>query len=65
MMSGYSPALLNLFCEKGVDALQDCTPWSNLVESLSVPRYEKLAKFYNDMHVKDAIEESVLSKIGV
>ena len=65
MMSGYSPALLNLFCEKGVDALQECTPWSNLVESLSVPRYEKLAKFYNDMHVKDEIEGSVLSKIGV
>jgi len=65
MMSGYSPSLLNLFCEKGVDALQECTPWSNLVESLSVPRYEKLAKYYNDMHVKDVIESRVLSQIGV
>ncbi|NBQ17836.1 DUF2828 family protein, partial [bacterium] len=28
MMSGFSPALLNLFCEEGLSALQSCTPWS-------------------------------------
>jgi hypothetical protein len=42
MMSGFSPALLNLFCEKGLDALQGCTPWSILVEQLNKPRYECL-----------------------
>jgi len=42
MMSGFSPILLNLFCEKGLDALLSCTPWSMLVESLNNPRYKRL-----------------------
>jgi len=42
MMSGYSPALLNLFCEKGIDALQSCTPWSILSEQLNNSRYKCL-----------------------
>jgi hypothetical protein len=42
MMSGFSPALLNLFCEKGMDALQGCTPWSILVEQMNKPRYQCL-----------------------
>lgn len=42
MMSGFSPALLNLFCEKGLDALKGCTPWSILVEQLNKPRYQCL-----------------------
>jgi hypothetical protein len=40
MMSGFSPALLNLFCEKGVDALEACTPWSLLEQSLENERYK-------------------------
>jgi hypothetical protein len=40
MMSGFSPALLNLFCEQGLDALQSCTPWSLLVKSLENERYK-------------------------
>jgi Mg-chelatase subunit ChlD len=39
MMSGFSPALLNLFCDKGLDALQSCTPWSLLEKSLANDRY--------------------------
>ena len=42
MMSGFSPALLNLFCEKGLDALKGCTPWSILVEQMNKPRYQCL-----------------------
>jgi len=42
MMSGFSPALLNLFCEKGLDAFQSCTPWSILIESMNKPRYQCL-----------------------
>ena len=42
MMSGFSPALLNLFCEKGIDALNTCTPWSSLIEMLNNPRYKCL-----------------------
>jgi Mg-chelatase subunit ChlD len=40
MMSGFSPSLLNLFCEKGIDALQSCTPWSLLEQSLENERYK-------------------------
>jgi Mg-chelatase subunit ChlD len=40
MMSGFSPALLNLFCEQGLDALQSCTPWSLLERSLENERYK-------------------------
>jgi hypothetical protein len=39
-MSGFSPALLNLFCDQGMDALQSCTPWSVLEKSLENQRYK-------------------------
>lgn len=40
MMAGFSPALLNLFCDQGLDALQSFTPWSILVKSLENERYK-------------------------
>jgi hypothetical protein len=42
MLSGFSPALLNLFCEKGIDCLQSYTPWLLLEEALSNKRYDIL-----------------------
>jgi hypothetical protein len=42
MMSGFSPALLNLFCENGIKAFKNCTPWSVLMESMNKPRYQCL-----------------------
>jgi hypothetical protein len=42
MMSGFSPALLNLFCDEGLDALQCCSPWSLLIKSLASDRYQVL-----------------------
>ena len=42
MMSGFSPVLLNLFCEQGLNALQSCSPWSLLVKSLANDRYQVL-----------------------
>ena len=42
MLSGYSPALLNAFVNKGMDILQDLTPWSMLLETLNNPRYQCL-----------------------
>jgi Mg-chelatase subunit ChlD len=42
MLSGFSPMLLNLFCEKGLDCLESLTPWSLLKESLDNPRYKML-----------------------
>lgn len=44
MMSGFSPALLNLFCEEGLSALQSCTPWSLFIKSLNNERYQSLDK---------------------
>jgi len=48
MMSGFSAALLNLFCEKGLVALETCSPWSLLVESLAKDRYAILDKFIRE-----------------
>ena len=43
MISGFSPALLNLFCEQGVNSLQSCTPWALLEKSLENTRYKILS----------------------
>jgi len=42
MMSGFSPALLNTFCEDKLDNLHSCTPWSLFVKSLLNERYNVL-----------------------
>ena len=44
MLSGYSPSMLNMFCEKGIAALEDFTPWSCLWEQLNHTRYQWLKK---------------------
>ncbi len=49
MMSGFSPALLNLFCEEGIDALQSCTPWSLFIKGLENERYKPLDKHIREM----------------
>jgi hypothetical protein len=52
MMSGFSPALLNLFCEQGITALQSCTPWSLLVKSVENERYKIMGDKLNDFFKK-------------
>jgi hypothetical protein len=49
MMSGFSPSLLDLFCDKGIEALKDCTPWSNLIESLKNERYKIMENKFNEL----------------
>jgi|694.fasta_scaffold09651_15 Mg-chelatase subunit ChlD len=49
MMSGFSPVLLNLFCEQGLDALQSCTPWLLLIKSLENERYKILETEFNNI----------------
>jgi Mg-chelatase subunit ChlD len=39
MISGFSPAMLNMFCEQGLTALNSYTPWSTLIKSLENERY--------------------------
>ena len=41
MFSGYSPALLNLFCNKGTKFLEDVTPFKMMLELLNNNRYKK------------------------
>ena len=39
MMSGYDPTILNMFCEVGMEALKDMTPYNCLMKLLSNERY--------------------------
>jgi hypothetical protein len=39
MMSGYDPTVLNMFCEKGIAALKEMTPYKMLTDRLSKERY--------------------------
>ena len=39
MMSGFSPSMLNLFCEQGIESLQACSPWSLFLKGLENERY--------------------------
>jgi hypothetical protein len=50
MMSGFSPALLNMFCEEGLESLQTCTPWSLFIKSLENERYKVL-----DQHIRETL----------
>lgn len=40
MFSGFSPALLNNFAEKGLEAFQSASPWTMLKDQLANPRYD-------------------------
>jgi hypothetical protein len=51
MMSGFSPILLNLFCEQGLDVLQSCTPWSLLIKSLENERYKIMDNKFEEIVV--------------
>jgi hypothetical protein len=42
MMSGFSPALLNVFCDQGLEALQTCTPWNMFLKTIEGQRYQFL-----------------------
>jgi hypothetical protein len=48
MMSGFSPSLLNLFCEEGLEALQSCTPWSLFLKSIEHERYNVLDTYLRE-----------------
>ena len=50
MMSGFSPALLNLFCDEGLESLSQCSPWSLFMKSLNSNRYKVL-----DDHIRNAL----------
>lgn len=49
MMSGFSPALLNVFCDKGIDGLRQYTPWTSFIETLSNSRYTAFEAAFNSV----------------
>jgi hypothetical protein len=49
MMSGFSPVLLNSFCEQCITSLQICTTWSHLEKTLENDRYKILGYKLNEM----------------
>jgi hypothetical protein len=49
MVSGFSPVLLNQFCNEGLPALQALTPWALLEKSLENDRYMVLGNKINEI----------------
>jgi hypothetical protein len=49
MLSGFSPTLLNHFCDEGINAIHSCTPWSMLKGILNNKRYDPLEKYINEL----------------
>jgi hypothetical protein len=49
MMSGFDPTILNMFCELGIDALKNFTPYMMLQKQLDNPRYIPLEKAFNTL----------------
>tara|TARA_Y100000389_G_C17338576_1_gene452019 strand:- start:325 stop:1023 length:699 start_codon:yes stop_codon:yes gene_type:complete len=56
MISGYSSSLLNVFCEKGVDALKEFTPRKMLKDMLDNERYSVMERDIHDYLKDRAIE---------
>jgi hypothetical protein len=52
MLSGFSPSLLNLFCEQGLEALESCTPWALLERSLENDRYTIMSEYLHNLFHK-------------
>lgn len=48
MFSGYSPALFNTFCEKGMSAIQNYTPWNCFMEQINHKRYDYVTDSTNN-----------------
>jgi len=49
MMSGFSPVLLNVFCEKGVEGLKEYTPWLTFLHTLNNDRYDVFERVFKSI----------------
>ena len=49
-LSGYSSSLLNIFCEKGLEALRQTTPFTMLENLLNNSRYEPMKKNFLEFY---------------
>jgi hypothetical protein len=48
MISGYSPVILNKFCDGGFISLKDLNPFNNLLETLNNKRYNILKEYFKN-----------------
>jgi len=48
MVSGFSPSLLNSFCENGVSSLHSLTPWSLFIKTMDNERYRVLKTYLSN-----------------
>ena len=49
MLSGFSPQLLNTFCNEGIEGLQNYTPWNCLLNQLQNERYTWVNEYINNI----------------
>jgi hypothetical protein len=57
MFSGFSPLLLNSFCQEGRDALVGFTPWDSLCCLLDGARYMSMGDRVEELFVEEVVEE--------
>lgn len=62
MMSGFSPALLNSFCDQGLSSLQSFNPYSMLISQLNNKRYDcmerKALELISNMMTPDDLDDN-------
>jgi hypothetical protein len=54
MFAGFSPVLLNIFCEKGVEGLKSVSPWKMFKETLDKERYDSLIDIHRFLPKKQS-----------
>ena len=65
VLSGCNPLLLNSFCEKGADALKDCTPWKSFTSQLEGERYMWVDDYLKDMSIFEVRTTSMVDEPAV
>jgi hypothetical protein len=59
MFSGFSPLLLNAFCQEGHDVLIGSNPWDSLCGLLDGARYACMGARIEEMFVEESVVEEV------
>ena len=65
VLSGCNPLLLNSFCEKGAEALKDCTPWKSFTRQLEGERYMWVDDYLKDMSIFEVRTTSMVDEPAV
>jgi hypothetical protein len=63
MFSGFSPLLMNSFCQEGRDALVGTTAWDSLCLLLDGARYASMGARVEEFFVEDVVNVAVVDEI--